>query len=69
MFYGPEYSDSLVSAPRTAPLSSELSSDFDVRDPVLAVLLDVQRGRIGALTALACLPPSILITPESEARS
>lgn len=52
VFYGPEYSDSLVSAPRTAPLSSELSSDFDVRDPVLAVLLDVQRGRIGALTAL-----------------
>lgn len=37
---------------RTAPLSSESSSDYDVRDPVLAVLLDVQRGRIGALTAL-----------------
>ena len=27
-------------------------SDYDISDPMLAVLLDVQRGRIGALTAL-----------------
>jgi len=26
--------------------------DYDVRDPMLAVLLDVQRGRTGTLTAL-----------------
>lgn len=37
----------------SAGLSSALSSgDFDVRDPMIAVLLDVQRGRIGSLTAL-----------------
>lgn len=36
--------------PQPAPLSSE--THIDVRDPMLAVLLDVQRGRIGSLTAL-----------------
>ena len=38
----------------SAGLSSGLSGgpDYDVRDPMLAVLLDVQRGRTGTLTAL-----------------
>ena len=38
--------------PYAAPLSSETHSDYDVRDPMLAVLLDVQRQRTGTLSAL-----------------
>lgn len=40
--------------PERAPESaaSHNTPDFDVRDPMLAVLLDVQRGRSGSLSAL-----------------